>query len=188
MECTSDVNKNLLPLMVHAYYDRDRKMLQLLNYHNGDIKLIGASVKNRLSESFDPAPVLPSYKGEDIRIISVPIDFAPEKILLSAAGETIETVVYPWKYSTGLTTRQVLENDTTRQLNYVDNKVVFNGNYVFSSDVYIPKGVEEVIFKPGTQIDFINGAGFISFAPVKMNGSADNPGKNMFKRSFCTRI
>ncbi|WP_297088490.1 CotH kinase family protein [uncultured Draconibacterium sp.] len=173
-ENTSDLNKNLVPLLVHAYYDREKQSLQLLNYHNAEIKVLGAFMKDRMPESFDPAPVLPAYKADGMKILSVPLDELPERILFSVGSVMLETEVYPWKYSEGLSTRQALE-ETPQQLTLVDGKIIFDGEYVFSNDIFIPETVEEVQFNAGTRMDFVHGAAFISLAPVKMLGSQEKP-------------
>jgi len=174
-EYTTDVNPNLIPLMVHAYYDRDKKQIEVLSFHNDNVKVLGAFMSDRLPESFEPAPVLEPFKGVQPSRISVPVESAPEKILFSVNNVMYETPVYPWQYSTELTTRQTTENETTANLLLVDGKVVFDGNYTFRSDVVIPKEATEVVFMPGTKMNLINGAGFFSFVPLRINGTAEKP-------------
>jgi len=174
-EYTTDVNPNLIPLMVHAYYDKDKKQIKVLSFHNDNVKLLGAFISNDLPKSFEPAPVLEPFKGVQASQVSVPVEGVPSKILFSVNNVMYETVVYPWKYSAKLTTRQFTEKERTVNLPVVDGKVVFHGNYTFRSDMVISKEAAEVVFMPGTKINLINGAGFFSFVPVKIKGTAEKP-------------
>ncbi|WP_346855339.1 CotH kinase family protein [uncultured Draconibacterium sp.] len=174
-EFTTDTNPNLIPLMVHAYYDREKKELELLNFHNQNITILGAFMEDRLPESFDPAPELPAFKGGDAQRISVSLSTCPSKVLFSVGDKMLEAEVYPWKYSSELTSRQRLEKNTGLTLPVVNGEMIFDGSYSFDTDVYIPHNVKKVVFKAGTQINLINGAAFISFAPVNMNGTENNP-------------
>ncbi len=175
-EFTAVVNPNLIPLMVHAYYNRNKKQVEVLNFHNGNVKVVGTFAKNRLPENFDPAPVLKPFDGIQPDRLSVSVAGIPEKMMFSVNDESYETEVYPWPFSDGLTSRQLVENKGTTNLPLVDGKVVFEGNYKFTGDMVIPAGYE-VVFKPGTQIDLVNNAGFFSFSPVNMNGTLQNPVK-----------
>ncbi|QGY43247.1 hypothetical protein GM418_06115 [Maribellus comscasis] len=176
-EYTTAVNPNLIPLMVHAYFNRDRKQVDVLNFHNGRVKVVGAFLNNQLPENFEPEPSLEPFNGVNASRISIPIKGVPEKILFSVDDEMYETEVHPWKYSSGLTTRQIAEKRAASNFPVTDGRIIFEGSYTFSSDVVIPSAVKEVVFMPGTKMNLTNGAGFFSFVPVKMQGTSAEPVK-----------
>ncbi|MCG6186601.1 right-handed parallel beta-helix repeat-containing protein [Maribellus maritimus] len=176
-EYTTDVNPNLIPLMVQAYYNRDKKQIDVLNFHNGEVKLLGALMSDRLPESFDPTPLLEPFKGIRANQVSISVEAVPAKILFSIDNKMYETEVHPWKYSSELTTRQIAEKRAASNFPVTDGRIIFEGSYTFSSDVVIPSAVKEVVFMPGTKINLTNGAGFFSFVPVKMQGTSTEPVK-----------
>ena len=56
-----------------------------------------------------------------------------------------------------------------------DKKINFHsGKYIVTKDLIIPKGYI-VYFSENTEIDFKNGAKFLSYSPLKMKGSRDHP-------------
>ena len=174
-EFTSDVNKNLIPFQVHAFYNEKQKQVHVLNYHNSQIKILGAFMSNRLPESFEPRPELEAYKGVAAPEISISVDGVPIKILFSVNNEMFETEVSQWAYSNGSTYRQILfSKSNPDNLPIVGDSIVFDGNYRFETDVIIPASAK-VIFMPGTIIDLVNGSGFFSFSPLKIEGTETNP-------------
>ncbi|MGC9356061.1 MAG: right-handed parallel beta-helix repeat-containing protein, partial [Mariniphaga sp.] len=172
---TTETNPNLTPLLVHAYFDKDAGQLQFLNYHGGEVSVTGALITDNLPESFSPNVVLPSYDGLNPGKASVPIQGEPYRLLFRAGDSVFETDVKHWAFDDGASARQELMRQAAiENLPWHNDSLIFDGEYVFNSDVHIPPHTP-VIFRPGTQIDLINGAGFLSFSAMMAEGKEGNP-------------
>ncbi len=172
---TAEANSNLTPLLVHAFYDKENGKIDVLNYHGGEVYLVGALVNDNLPESFSSDVVLPAYDGITPGKASVATQGEPYKILFRANGEVLETVVSHWAFKNELSSRQnLIIQQYVPELPVIGDSIVFKGKYVFQSDVYIPSN-KKVVFMPGTQIDLINGAGFFSFSAFQSMGEEGNP-------------
>tara|TARA_R110001592_G_scaffold58840_1_gene178489 strand:- start:2965 stop:3741 length:777 start_codon:yes stop_codon:yes gene_type:complete len=55
----------------------------------------------------------------------------------------------------------------------IKKRVVFKGSQTIKKNMVIPKGFD-VVFEPGTQLNFVKGAFFMSWSPVQMNGTEKN--------------
>lgn len=174
-EYTTDINKNLIGFQVQAFYDRDKQQLEILNFSNNKIKILGAFMADQLPVSFDSDLEIKPCKGGNPQRISIAQTGEPIKVLFSINNEMLETEINNWPAPGKLSSRQkVLGNPLISNLPIINNTIVFVGDYRFETDVIIPATVQ-VIFKPGTKIDLVNGAGFFSFAPVKIIGTEINP-------------
>jgi hypothetical protein len=172
---TAKSNPNLTPLLVHAFYDRQSGKIDVLNYHGGEITLVGALVADNLPESFSPGVVLPPYDGINPGKAMVAVQGEPYKILFRANGEVLETVVSQWAFENEPGFRQKLMNQPTgAELPQKGDSIIFNGKYLFQNDVHIPSN-RKVVFMPGTQIDLTNGAGFFSFSAFQAMGEEGSP-------------
>ncbi len=172
---TTDVNPNLIKFQVQGYFNREKKQLEVLNFSNTPVKVLGAFIAGQLPASFDPRPEIKPYNGETPSKITVPVLGDPLTLLFSINNEMFESEINMWPAPGGLSSRQkVLAKKIISKLPVVNNSVVFDGKYRFDSDVIISKKMS-VEFKPGTEIDLVNGAGLFSFVPVQMNGTEINP-------------
>ncbi|WP_372949216.1 CotH kinase family protein [Mariniphaga sp.] len=172
---TTEFNSNLTSLLVHAYFNKANGQLQLLNYHGGEVSLTGALITDNLPQSFSPNVVLPPYDGLNPGKTSVTIQGEPYRILFKTNDAVFETEVKHWAFDDGASTRQMLiQQAVNENLPWHNDSLIFDGEYVFSSDVYIPPHTP-LVFKPGTQIDLINGAGFFSFSAMMAEGEEGNP-------------
>ncbi len=173
-EYTTDVNPNLIKFQVQGYYNREKKQLEVLNFSNTPVKVLGAFIEGQLPASFDPRPEIEPYNGETPSKITVPLSGKPLTLLFSINNEMYESEINMWPAPGGLSSRQrILAKNTTSNLPVVNNRVVFDGKYRFDSDVIInPK--MSVEFKPGTEIDLVKGAAFISFVPLQIIGTEKN--------------
>ncbi len=172
---TADVNLNITPLLVHAYYDNNSRRIDILNYHAAEILVIGALITNGLPENFTSETVLSAYDGLNADRKTVAVGGEPYKILFSVDGEMMETEVSKWPYNNELSSRQLLQFSEERtELPEHGDSIIFDGRYIFNTDVNIPKG-KKVVLKAGTQINLINGAGFFSFSAINAEGTENNP-------------
>lgn len=173
-EFTTEVNQNITPMLVHAYYNQNRREVDILNYHAGEISVTGALINNNLPENFGSNVVVEAYDGRNPGRAKVRVKGEPDKILFSVSGELLETEVSPWTYTEGMTARQQLKfSGDTASLPWHGDSVIFDGDYLFQKDVYIPPGTP-VVFKAGTKINLTKGAGFFSFSAIKSEGEDGN--------------
>lgn len=172
---TQESNSNLTPLLVHAYFDKNSGQLQFLNYHGGEVLVTGALIADNLPQSFSPNVVLPSYDGLNPGKTSIDIQGEPYRILFRTSDAVFETEVKHWAFDDGVSARQLLiQRAVNENLPWKNDSLVFDGEYVFNLDVYIPQHTP-LIFRPGTKIDLINGAGFFSFSDIMAEGEEGNP-------------
>lgn len=169
-------NTNLIVHQVHAFYNRNKKLLQVYNYANMDVQLLGAFIKNSLPISFENKPAVAPSRGFSSKNYEIVIeDGVPERLLFSVGSEMFETEVSQWAAPQEKSVRQALLSQPLHpDLTFIGDSVLFDGNYSFTEDVVIPDSYT-VYIKPGTNIDFKQGAGFFCFAPVVSQGNASQP-------------
>ena len=154
------------------------KTVKILNFHTHPIEIIGYGVKANPDSliNFKESYHLNEFKSladqKTIKFNSKP------KILFyktSNSNKTFRTKVsktsYPKNISYLGSTFDKLPYEYTGKTNEV---LVKKGNYTFSNNVYIPKGLE-VVIPAGTKMNFINNAGFISYSPVHLKGTEKEP-------------
>lgn len=174
-EYPKEINENLVPYQVHAYFDKEKNQLEVLNYSNVEIKILGVFIKGGLPETFDNKPELKAYNGVDAPKTIIGVEGDPIKLLFSANEKLIETEISRWPSPKNKTFRQqTLQKSNLDNLTVNGNSIIFDGNYSFDEDVVIPSSME-VIIEPGTKMDFVNQSGFFSFSPVFAKGTLDNP-------------
>jgi hypothetical protein len=172
---TSETNPNLTPLLVHAYYDRNNSEIEVLNYHGSEISVFGALITDNVPASFAPRVEVAAYDGLNPGRASIPLQGEPYKLVFSVGDQTIETEVSHWSYSNEMSTRQkLISTANVSDLPWSGDSVVFDGEYRFDTDVYIPAKTP-VVFKPGTKINLTEGAGFFSFSAFISEGTEENP-------------
>jgi hypothetical protein len=172
---TADVNRDLTPLLVHAYFDRKNRKIDMLNYHAGEIAIEGVMISDNLPHSFSPSLVLPAYDGINPGRAEAEVRGEPSGIIFSAGGNSFESNVNYWAYKDGMSSRQKLVSRIKNiDLPWKGDSIVFNGNYTYTEDVIIPPDTE-VLLSPGTTIDLRKGAGFFSFSSLAAEGSPEDP-------------
>ena len=172
---TAETNSNLTPLLVHAHFDKKTGQLQFLNYHGDEVLVHGALITDNLPQSFSPNVVLPPYDGVNPGKASVTIQGEPYRILFKAGDAVFETEVKYWAFNDGPSARQQLIRQTAAEnLPWKNDSLIFSGEYVFNSDVFIPPHTP-VVFKPSTKINLVNGAGFFSFSALQSMGEEERP-------------
>ncbi len=174
-EYTSNVNKDLIPFQIHAFYNKKEERIDLLNFHNAKVRPLGVFTEGGIPEKFEDEPELEEYKGVIVPHIFLPVKGIPKTVLFEVNGEQYETEVSPWAFTNENTFRQItMQNKLPKNVQVDGNFVVFDGIYRFNSDVVIPDSFQ-VIAKPGTQIDLVDGASFICFAPIQFLGTETKP-------------
>lgn len=174
-EYTTDINANLVPFQVHAFYNRDKNELTVLNFTNSTVKVLGVFMNDRLPVSFESGNELAPFSGFDESKITQKVEGDPIKLLFSVNKEMYETEISNWQPPQELSVRQkLLAGRKFADLPIDENKVVFDGDFRFEDDVVIPENMQ-VVFKPGTKIDLAENAGFFSFSSLQMEGTASQP-------------
>jgi len=171
---TAEANIELTPLMVHAYFDKSSGEMEILNYHGSEISVFGALISDNLPASFSPRVAVAAYDGLNPGRASVQVQGEPYRVIFSAGNETLEAEVSHWSFSDELSTRQqLIRSSGLSALPWQGDSVVFDGDYTFSSDVYVPANTP-VVFRPGTKINLTEGAGFFSFSAIQSEGEEGN--------------
>ena len=94
--------------------------------------------------------------------------------------ETFKIEINLWPLPTGKTPQQELMTMVDLPNNIIIERIELNrifikkGDHVIDKPVVIPEGYE-VYFNPATKIDLIDSALFLSYSPVFMNGTKDEP-------------
>ena len=171
----AEANPALTPLLVHAYFDKSTGQMEILNHHGSEISVFGALIADNVPASFSPRVEVPAYDGINPGRASVQVQGEPYKVVFSVGNETMEAEVSHWSFSDDLTTRQQLVHASeSLALPWQGDSVVYDGEYTFETDVYIPSN-KKVVFLPGTKINLTKGAGFFSFSAIYSEGEEDNP-------------
>ncbi len=172
---TNKVNKNLIPLQVHAFYNKQNKTIDVENFSNTPVKLLGVFISDGLPEPFQNNSELIAYKGLDIPRTSIEIDGNPTKLLFSIHNKMYETEISPWPAPQGISSRQKIINESNLDdLPLIGDTIIFDGNYIFEKNVVIPERIK-VVINAGTKINFIKQAGFISFSAIIAKGTLQKP-------------
>lgn len=173
---SSKANANLIIHQIHAYFDKSKKQLTVFNHANMEVQPLGVFIKNAFPVSFEnKSTILPSKEDVAQSREYIINEGVPEKLLVNVGTEMFETEISQWAPPKARSARQVLLDQPLHpDLKISGDSVLFDGNYSFTQDVVVPDSFE-VFIKPGTTIDFTNGAGFFSFAPVIANGNASSP-------------
>lgn len=174
-EFTKDINENLVPFQVHAFYNSEKKQIEVLNFTNSQVKILRAFMNDQLPVSFEEGNELAAFNGLDDSMILIPLEGEPSKVLFSINKELYETEISSWAQPQNISSRQnVVNSSKATDLPWIDDAIVFDGNYTFEEDVIIPANME-VKFKAGTKIDLVKNAGFFSFSSITMEGTDVNP-------------
>ncbi len=151
--------------------------VKVVNFYPDNLKIVGyikEGKKTKLSEQ-----VVKAYKSGDYST-EVKLKDIVDSIVLSNDTSEFNIAVMPWPEPQATSPRQELEknNKFPNQQYYTveNNKVIFSGKQTISELILIPQNYI-VEFKAGTEIDFTNQGGFLSYSNVVINGTKDNPVK-----------
>jgi len=157
--------------------DSLRSELYFQNYLLHEVEIIGYSTKlNKDVEiPFEHPFKLEAFTHKaDSKLIR--FDFVPQYIYYKSeiVGDSVlKTKVSKWPPSTLVSS---LSEDAillpTLPIPNSNTVRLKKGKYTFSKDVYVPRG-KKLVIEAGTSINLLNGARFVSYSPVDMNGSKD---------------
>jgi hypothetical protein len=181
-----------------------KKIVQLGNIHSLPIEVIGAGFQNKQVDNFLISPlVLPAFTTSPFysnqskkRKIEAPkvtnlirhqieyqaltIPSNSKYIFYKVLGydEIFYSEIMNWQFQQASSTPPALQNipiSSNKLYTVTDQKVVFHaGKFTIKEDIVIPKNYA-VYFPEGIEIDLVKSAKFLSYSPIQMNGSKDNP-------------
>ena len=172
---------------VTAYLENsnaDSMLIGVHNFYGKPIVLVGMGpVKDRILDYFPKRDTIPAYVMSESGVTRmVRTEAGSAFLFFKVAGfdEPFSVDIKPWPYPKGITPQQEL-----MKLADVEHCAIVDS--VSGSDLFIKKGVTKVDkpiiipkgykvhFEPGTQIDLVRQAMFISYSPVFMQGTKENP-------------
>lgn len=164
---------------VYAYSQKEqngRKFIKLMNYYPKDLYLVGYKTSSSVFET--EKLLVPSYISTNDNFLLTEVGLKAKSLIVSDNKNLFEVELLPWPEPVAWSPRQELENNNKfpneKYYRLEGKKVIFSGKQKISSIIYIPSGYE-VVFEAGTEIDFVNKSGFISWSSVEINGTAKNP-------------
>lgn len=172
---TEKINRNLILYLVHANYDNGKRELAVTNFSGSGIEVKGALPEDQLPLLFEKENTVAPWDGLHFQQRKFAVKEPPVKVYFGVGDSIFEIEVKPWPAPDETSSRMVtIEKAGLEQLPVNEKSIRFDGKYTFKTDVVIPAGFR-VEFAPGAEMDLVNGAGFISFSPVNMSGTAEKP-------------
>lgn len=181
----SSYHPSIPAYQVKAYWQEredEKVQLQVENYNGQEIILLGTGESEKyITHYFHPEPSVLPYYQEPFQVTAETDTLA--NYLFFMVKDHFETVcipVYRWPAPDG---RQIPRQKLMRQalqqegrLFAIENQTVrfFEGTHKVEHDLVIPAGYQ-VIFPAGISLDFIGRSGFVSFSPVQMMGTQQQP-------------
>ena len=155
--------------------DEKTAILKIENYFLSDIQIVGIGGKN-FEENIKPV-TLNKYQSKN-NSTEIEVNKKAQYIVVSNGKDKIKIDIMPWPAPKAWSPRQELEqqNKFPNESYYkvVDKKVIFSGKQTIYKIVLIPRGYQ-VIIKPGTVIDLVNGGGILSYSSVFVQGTKQSP-------------
>jgi len=185
-EFTKGLEGNYARNLVIAYSMKkgnDSTLIKVINYFSDPVLLLGTGkTKQKIRDFIHPEPELKGYQFDNPETYefwtSQPSNYL---FFLTGDNETISAEIYQWpepnEEDTPLQELVVKNSFSDSDLMDVSNdgKIVFkNGNLTLNKPLIIPSGYK-VFLEKGTKIDLIDSAMIISYSPLFMNGTADQP-------------
>jgi len=173
---------------VNAYLQEtsgDSVSLKVFNYFPRDLIVLGTGRKKKNVSSFQlPEPHIPAFDGSGPQPIDIKTDTGSCYLFFMVDGcyETFRTEINPWPVPEGKTTHQLLRESSDIEsygfVDKIDGTKIFvkPGKLKIAYNIVVPAGYK-VYFPPGTEIDIVDSALFISYSPVFMEGTKEKPVK-----------
>ncbi len=173
----------LRDLSINAYLEKQESgyRVRLQNFHSNTVTVHGYSVKNdSVKRVMLEEPI--QLKGfvemaDTAKFFST---LKPKKIYFTVSNSPsiiVAKKILPWEKPSGYSTRMTLANQFSEWNSYYSvshKKVIFRGDLVIDSLLYIPKEyIVEIL--PGTRIEFKTGGGIIASNSFSAKGTASQP-------------
>ena len=166
-----------------SFISNDTAYIDIYNFYSKPVILLGTGRKAKRITSFfrtDPKIEVPCYVFSQ-KAFTIPTDTNAVFLfyLIENEDNIYVSPIYPWHYPKAGTPRQELIkkytiDENTPFLTMDGNNISFSGKQVISKPIIIPKGYK-VSFRKGTKINFIDSAFLISYSPVFIQGTKNNP-------------
>ena len=181
------LDDSFLNNLVHCYQQTtgtDSLVFKIKNFFPQEIVILGFGNGQKIIDRFlVPSPEISAYGSANDNISVVVENMEANYVFFTRKGgdKIISTEIFKWpEPSNSPSPLQELVNknplDNHKHLFEIDNRnIVFKkGIQEIEQPLIIPEGYE-VIFNPGTKLNITNGALFLSYSPVFMKGTNENP-------------
>jgi hypothetical protein len=152
--------------------------LEVFNYYQDSLQLIGIIKPGAFPEYFDENKALRAYRSNDVDVVQFEADAKPgDKLAFKVVGhpEIHERLIVPWPHPTSYDLRRLEYNIPEELFLRQDSLLtVLKGDYVISESVVIPAGYR-VRIEEGVRMDFIESSTLLSYSPVDVSGSLAEP-------------
>ncbi len=170
---------DLAPYLIKCYKENDKNVYEIRNFLNSPVRAVKYSYGGGREVMIGKKVVIPA-KGK--RIVSFDQDNMDDidQIYFETGylNDPVPGMVMPWRAPRRFKVRDNAltgNMDIIRKLfNVSGNKIMINSNVTVQKTILIPEGYE-VHFSSGAALDLTRGAAFISYSPVYMKGTRDNP-------------
>ena len=173
------------PHYLKAYMEKTEgrtAWVRVFNDYTHDILLLGTGKgPDRLRYPVAPGFTLPAFVYGKDQSVLIESDTAARFLYFWVKGreKTYVVPVNPWPYPTeGNPRRELVQLGVfTRDTSFIieGDRVIFQrGNHHLDESLVVPPG-HRVYFEPGCTLNIRNRAGFISYSPVFMQGTATEP-------------
>jgi len=190
---TSDLLKHatklratITPFEEHSLMARKantNEQVQLANMHNLPLQVIGFGSATQLSDSLSQVLWLATQQPKTVPVyttIAMPKNVTHVYFALPGIDKLYKSSIKIWSAAASQTPLQRLLS-ATKSLELPDAFIVTDsviqckfGKYTINENICIPKGYS-VHIQAGTTLNFIKKAKFISYSPLYMYGTAENP-------------
>jgi len=158
--------------------------VSIYNYYPQDIIVLGTGENDKYIDFFlHPEPELNQFNGQN-EVASLVVQSNSKAnflfFMLKDGFQTYVTQINPWPFPNGITSQQELVSEVNLKDSYIFDRIIEKDIYIRKGDlqvdypIIIPSGYT-VHFDQGTTLDFVNKACFISYSPLIMKGSKNNP-------------
>jgi len=180
------VFENTAEFFVNAYLEEvndDSILIKVENYFPRDLIILGTGVKDKYVSSFQiPEPRLNAFYGDGLQQLEIKTDTGTNYLFFMVEGkfETFKIEINPWPSPKGKTIQQKLnESANLAEYNFIekiqDHKIFVKQQFnEIDYNIVISSGYE-VYFNEGCKLNFTDSALFISYSPVFMKGTKENP-------------
>jgi len=179
--------ENTPEFFVNAYmesHEGDSMVIGIHNYYPQEIILVGASIKDKfIFNYFYSKPSIEAYtQGLDGVVRNLTVDSVSNFVFFTLKDheDIFKIPIHRWPYPSGITPQQELFQQIDLANNPFIERIVNHNIYikkdslVINKPFLIPEGYT-VHFEPGTVMNLVENAMFISYSPVIMRGTPDAP-------------
>lgn len=176
-----------LPYLVKAYLERknlndNTAVIKVANYSSRTLSPVGfSSTESKIEYELNPEMQSKKINNNDSANIELKnfedsIKYIFFHTEIDSCLFSIE--IYPWRIPFNYSPEQELHENNIEKSNIFEivNKdiIIKEGTHILKNTIIVPGGYN-VIFQPGSKLNIINGAAFISYSPVFIKGTLSDP-------------